>query len=383
MLVRRLEARPRPQRFLLFDGPGVTVEPDTRELFARRWEQELAVSICAAASTGGDDAAELRVAAGGVDAAVVNPGSADLLDALPPGLLTAFVSFTYPGTPSARFDRGPVEDIAGRTLDGYRWAIRYLLACCEWPFAIYRYGGERDQVAELRLPEASGAGPHPVVVLIHGGAWKALWRKDIMAGMAVDLARRGFATWNVEFRRLGAGGGWPATFDDLALAIGALEAVAAAEPLDPGRVVFVGHSSGGHLALWAAAPGMVPVRPIGVVSLAGLADLVEGARRRMFSGDNTAAQLVGGSPEEVPERYAFASPRAHLPLGVPQTLVQGLEDSLLDLVDQNRSHARAAQAAGDAVRLVEIQGAAHMDLIEPSSTAWGTVADEIERAFEF
>ena len=347
-------------------------------MFARRWESSLGVSIRVAASGGGAAAAELRRAAAGVELAVVNPGSADLLDVLPPEILTAFVGFSYPGTPAARFDRGPLEDIAGRTLDGYRWAIKYLLACCEWPLAIYRYGDERDQVAELRLPE--GPGPHPVVVLIHGGAWKALWRKDLMAPMAVEFARRGFATWNVEFRRLGGGGGWPTTFDDLSRAIGALRELGEKVPVDCARVVFVGHSSGGQLALWAAAPGRTPLRPVGVVSLAGISDLVEGARRRMFGGDNTAAEVLGGSPEEVPERYASASPRALLPLGVPQTLVQGLEDHLQDLVDQNRVHARAAEAAGDPVRLVEIEGATHMDLIEPTSLAWPVVAAEVERA---
>jgi acetyl esterase/lipase len=101
----------------------------------------------------------------------------------------------------------------------------------------------------------------------------------------------------------------------------------------------------------------------------------------MFSGDNTAAEVLGGSPEQVPERYASASPRALLPLGVPQVLVQGLDDHLQDLVDQNRVYARAAEAAGDAVRLVELEEATHMDLIEPSSAAWATVAAEVERAF--
>ncbi|HWE80516.1 MAG TPA: alpha/beta hydrolase [Gaiellaceae bacterium] len=377
VLVRKIEARARPARVLIFDGPGVSVDPSTMALYAKRWEGSLGVSIRVAASEGGDPAAELLRAAEGIDVAVVNPGAADLVDVLPPEILTAFVGFSYPGTPAVRFDRGPIEDIAGRTLDGYRWALKYLLACCEWPLSIYRYGEERDQVAELRLPE--GAGPHPVVVLIHGGAWKAMWRKDLMASMAVDFARRGLATWNVEFRRLGGGGGWPTTFDDLSSAIGALCDVAEEVGVDCARSVFIGHSSGGHLALWAAATGKTPLRPAGVVSLAGLSDLVEGARRRMFGGDNTAAELLGGLPEEVPERYASASPRALLPLGVPQTLVQGLEDHLQDLVDQNRVHARAADAAGDTVRLVEIEGATHMDLIEPTSPAWPIVAAEVER----
>ncbi len=220
-----------------------------------------------------------------------------------------------------------------------------------------------------------------MVVLIHGGAWKAIWRKDLMAPMAVDFARRGLATWNIEFRRLGAGGGWPTTFEDVSSAIGALQDLGEQIPVDLSRVVFLGHSSGGHLALWAAAKGRTPIRPIRVVSLAGISDLDEGAERRMFGGDNTVAEVLGGAPHEVPERYASASPRALLPLGVPQTLVQGLEDHLIDLVDQNRTHAREADAKGDDVRLVEIEGATHMDLIEPSSAAWEAVANEVEQAF--
>ncbi len=378
-LVRRIDARARPDRVLIFDGPGISIEPSTLALFARRWESSLGVSIRVASAAGGDAADELRRACERIDAAVVNPGTADLLEALPPEILTAFVGLSLPGTPAARFDRGPIEDIAGRTLDGYRWAIKYLLACSEWPVAIYRYGDARDQVAELRIPE--GPGPHPVVVLIHGGAWKAIWRKDLMAAMAVDFARRGLATWNIEFRRLGAGGGWPTTFEDVSSAIGALRGLGEQVPLDPSRVVFVGHSSGGHLALWAAARDRTPIRPIGVVSLAGISDLVEGAGRRMFGGDNSVAELLGGAPDEVPERYASASPRALLPLGAPQTLVQGLDDHLIDLVDQNRTHARDAEAAGDDVRLIEIEGATHMDLIEPSSPAWAAVAREVEQAF--
>jgi hypothetical protein len=125
VLVRKIEARARPARVLIFDGPGVSVDPSTMALYAKRWEGSLGVSIRVAASEGGDPAAELLRAAEGIDVAVVNPGAADLVDVLPPEILTAFVGFSYPGTPAVRFDRGPIEDIAGRTLDGYRWALKY------------------------------------------------------------------------------------------------------------------------------------------------------------------------------------------------------------------------------------------------------------------
>ena len=380
-LLRHVDARPRPERALIFNGPGVQVDPGTMEMFAGRWEHALGLSIRVAwAGSPGAAATELEAALEGIDLVVVNPGTTDLVDAVPPETLAAVVGFSYPGLATARFDRGPLEDIAGRALDGYRWALKYLIACCEWPFDIYRYGEERDQVAELRLPEAPG--PHPTVVIIHGGGWKALWRKDIMAPMAVELARRGYATWNIDFRRLGCGGGWPATFDDVAQAIDALGELVEPAGLDPDRVVILGHSSGGQLALWAAAPGNTRLRPAAVVSLAGLVDLVEGARRELIGGENVVAKLLGGSPEEVPERYAAASPRSLLPIGVPQVLVQGLSDYILDLVDQNRVYAREAATSGDTVRLIEIEGAEHLALIEPTSAGWPTVADSIQEAFQ-
>ena len=379
ILVRRIEARARPQRVLIFDGPGISVEPSTMALFAERWESSLGVSIRVAASDGRRPRGRTPAAAEGSRCRHRQPRLGRSRRSASAGDPDRLRRLLVPADAGRALRSRPGRGHAGRTLDGYRWAIKYLLACCEWPVAIDRYGLERDQVAELRVPD--GAGPHPVVVLIHGGAWKAIWRKDLMAEMAVDLARRGLASWNIEFRRLGAGGGWPTTFEDVSNAIGALQGLTEQLPLDSSRVVFVGHSSGGHLALWAAAKEQAPRRPIGVVSLAGISDLVEGARRRMFGGDNTVAELLGGGPDEVPERYATVSPRALLPLGVPQTLVQGLDDHLIDLVDQNRTHARDGAAAGDSVRLVEIEGATHMDLIEPSSAAWATVVREIEQSF--
>ena len=223
------------------------------------------------------------------------------------------------------------------------------------------------------LPD--GAGPHPVVVLIHGGAWKAIWRKDLMAAMAVDLARRGLATWNIEFRRLGDGGGWPTTFEDVADAIGALQGLTEQRALDPSRVVFVGHSSGGHLALWAAAAaqdaettnrGRLARRDRQTWSRAHDAGC-SGAR-------NVVAKLLGGGPDEVPERYATASPRALLPLGDAPDARPGSRRSPHRPRRSEPRHTRAtAGQPGDSVRLVEIEGATHMDLIEPSSAAWAVV----------
>ena len=222
------------------------------------------------------------------------------------------------------------------------------------------------------------AGPHPVVVLIHGGGWKALWGKDLMVPMAVDLARRGLASWNIEFRRLGNGGGWPSTFDDVSAAVDALAVVAEEHALDLERVALLGHSSGAQLALWAAARDDSRVQPALVVSLSGMVDLIEADRRGLIGGENVTARLLGGRVDEVPERYAAASPLERLPLGVRQLLVQGLADYIPDLVDTNRSYVRAAMSAGDPVELVELRGVDHMQPIEPGSAAWVETARRIE-----
>ena len=244
------------------------------------------------------------------------------------------------------------------------------------------YGDHPDQVGNLHLP-ADGEGPWPVVVLIHGGFWRWGWDRTLMTPLARDLASRGLAAWNVEYRRVGQeGGGWPGTFEDAAAA---LDAVAELEAVDSTRVVTVGHSAGGHLALWlagrhriaAGAPGAAPrVRPCAAVSLAGVADLVRGAAVGL--GDGACAALLGGSPGERPERYAVASPAALLPLGVLQVLVHGTEDDVVPPA-QSRDYADAAAAAGDDVELVEVAGADHFDVVEPEHSAWAAVANRLPR----
>ncbi len=273
-----------------------------------------------------------------------------------------------------------VRTVRGRGVDGRRWALRTLLEQAAWPATTVAYGEGRDQVADLRLP--AGDGPHPVVVLIHGGAWRVAWERDLMDALGVDLARRGYASWNVEYRRVGEGGGWPTTFEDMAAALDQLAALDAR--LDLARVVLVGHSAGGHLALWAAArdrlateaPGGDPrVAPALVVSLAGLPDLVDSARLGVY--DRATDGLMGGLPAELPERYAAASPHLLLPLATPQLLVHGTAD-LLDNVDMNRRYFAQARAAGDPVELLELKGADHFDVIEPRSVAWAAIAAELE-----
>ncbi len=240
----------------------------------------------------------------------------------------------------------------------------------------YRYGPDRSQRAELHLPD--GAGPHPVMVLIHGGSWRKRYGLGVMRGLAGDLRRRGWAVWNIEYRRVGNGGGWPATFADVAAAIDHLRELKA--PLDLERVGALGHSAGGHLALWAAgrdklgagAPGATngaAWRPFErVISLAGVCDL-QGAYREWRGGAVRA--LMGGSPEQLPERYAAADPLASVALATPALLVHGVADQTVS-VNISRRYARAARAAGGVVELVELEGAAgaHNGHIDPRGAAW-------------
>ena len=248
------------------------------------------------------------------------------------------------------------------------------------------YGPLRSQRADLYLP--LGAGPHPVMVSIHGGAWHKRYGRSLMRGLAADLVRRGWAVWNIEYRRLGeAGGGWPATFEDVAAAIDHLAHLSA--PLDLARTTLAGHSAGGHLALWAAGRGRLPARraaelgghprvPVaGVISLAGVCDLA-GAYRDWHGGAVRA--LMGGSPEELPERFALGDPLALVPLGAPALLVHGRLDETVS-VKLSRSYARASRAAGGVVEVVEIDGPAgrHRAHIDPRGAAWAAVTDWLAR----
>jgi acetyl esterase/lipase len=255
-----------------------------------------------------------------------------------------------------------------------------------------RYGDAASQVADLYgptdrpdgSPEDDG-GLMPVVVLVHGGFWQSTYDRTLMDPLVVDLTARGWPVLNVEYRKLGEqGGGWPGTLEDLGAAIDLLatDPAAATARVDPARVVVVGHSAGGHLALWSAAraglpegaPGADPaVVPVGVVGQAAVSDLVRGAEQGL--GGGACSSLLGGDPDEVPERYEVASPAARLPLGVPTVLVHGTGDDLVPK-DQSEVYAAEATAAGDDVRLEVLQGD-HFDHLDPTSRSWQAVVDAL------
>jgi acetyl esterase/lipase len=231
-------------------------------------------------------------------------------------------------------------------------------------------------VANLHLP--AGRGPFPVVVLLHGGFWRIGWDRTLMTSLARDLAERGIAAWNVEYRRVGQeGGGWPGTLHDVAAAVDHLVVVS---DIDATRVIACGHSAGGHLALWLAgrhrlpaeAPGANPVvRLRAVIAQAAVADL-SGGWSSGFGRDEIAG-LLGGPPGDVPDRYRIADPIGLLPLGLPQVLVHGTAD---EEVPPAQSHAYV-RAGGSEAELIEFDRADHFDVIDPQHAAWQAVVERL------
>ncbi|HVC01901.1 MAG TPA: alpha/beta hydrolase [Steroidobacteraceae bacterium] len=269
--------------------------------------------------------------------------------------------------------------ISGRAEHSLTWALGFLVSANAHPYAPLRYGADAEQIGDLRLPSPAPARPPPLVVLLHGGFWREAYRRDVLAPLAVDLARRGVATWNVEYRRVGgSGGGCPATFADVAAAVDFTARLRAMHALDPAPPIVLGHSAGGHLALWCAArrrlppgmPGSEPaVAPSLVVAIGALADLAEG--RRLELGAGAVDAFVPARADE-----AWTNPRALLPLGTPQLLVHGTLDESVPY-SIAAAYVEAARAAGDRVDWLPLPAVTHMPPIDPRSDAWGRIVEAL------
>ena len=236
------------------------------------------------------------------------------------------------------------------------------------------YGPHRDNVGDLHLPE--GDGPHPVVVIIHGGFWRDLYDRAYIRPVAEDLARRGYAAWNLEFRRMGppqGEGGFPMTLDDVAAGIDYVEALAVDHDLDVDRVALVGHSAGGHLALWAAGRANPIVAPARVFSLAGVADLRLAHEMGLSAG--AVEQFMGAAPDDAAEAYAMASPAERVPTGMSQVLVHGRADENVP-IEIARRYREVARDAGDDVELLEFD-TEHLSLVDPNHESWQAVIDRL------
>lgn len=242
-----------------------------------------------------------------------------------------------------------------------------------------RYGEAPEHFGDLYL--SAGLGPHPLVIFIHGGYWRARYDLEHAHPLCQALAWAGLAVWNVEYRRVGnPGGGWPGTFADVLAALGYVRQLALDHPLDLGRVTLMGHSAGGHLALWAAAAGCIPARhglydadplPLRrIVALAAVSDLRLAWDWQLSEG--AVGELLGGDPQQAAEVYALASPIELLPCGVPQVLLHGDADEDVPYELSQRYHA-AARATGDDCTLVTLPNTGHFELIDPHSPAWPQV----------
>lgn len=249
-------------------------------------------------------------------------------------------------------------------------------------FQTLSYGPEAGQEGDLYLPLSPKP---PVVCLLHGGFWKMPYGRDQFNAVAEDLAGRGHAVWNLEYRRVGApGGGWPGTLRDVRMGIDHLANLQEKGiSLDLSRVCVVGHSAGGHLALWAAAqcnPSPLfsagRIRPFAAIGLAPLADLPQAFELQL--GKGAVEAFLGGSPEEHPDRYAAASPSHLAPLGLRHLILHGAQDDLVPL-DLSERYAVAAQAAGDPAELIALPTAGHMDFLAPDSQAHATWCDWLAR----
>lgn len=229
------------------------------------------------------------------------------------------------------------------------------------------YGAAESQFGELYLPSGSGlSATTPVVVLIHGGFWSDAYGLDLMRPLALDLVARSYAVWNVEYQRVGEdGGGYPGTLDDVGLAIDELATLANRYSLDLSRVALVGHSAGGHLAMWAAGRSKQVVEASVAVGLGPVFDLAGGAREGLGSGAIVA--LLDGTPDEQPERYRAATPTADVATHL--VVVRGSADSVVPA-----RFTLPAAGAGN-IELIDIEGDEHFDLIDPTSKSWAAVID--------
>ena len=254
----------------------------------------------------------------------------------------------------------------------------------------YDYGQDPSQWGELFLPALPPGGKHRgVVVVIHGGYWRPQYGAELGEPLAQDMADHGMAAWNLEYRRAGNGGGWPGTFQDILAGIDKLRALAEPHSLDLSKVVALGHSAGGHLAVWAAGRERLRglgaedglqvendgVRLTGVVSQSGVLNLAEAERLNLSNG--AVANLLGGPSSDFPERHRMADPMAALPLDVPVYAVHATEDVDVPL-SMSATYVDAGRSGPVPAELVMVPGD-HFALIDVSAEAYVTCRDLVGR----
>lgn len=241
---------------------------------------------------------------------------------------------------------------------------------------IEHYGPHSSQRADYYAPTAKNA---PVVCLLHGGFWRAPYGREQLSAVALDLSARGFAVWNIGYRCVGDGGGWKNTFDDVLQGIRLVaEAASRRVSIDLQKIVLIGHSAGGHLALWAA--GQLAKMPVSqhdlrlnifaAIGLAPVADLY--TAHQLDLGGAAVVQLLGGTPDEQSARFSAASPTELIPLGVAQWILHGTADDAIPIA-LSRSYVQSARSKGDRVELIELTDVGHMEFLDPTSESHSTL----------
>ena len=248
------------------------------------------------------------------------------------------------------------------------------------------YGDHPMQFGDLRIPE--GEGPWPFAILIHGGCWQSIASLQYFDRVAEAITAMGVVTWNIEYRPVDVeGGGWPGTFLDVANGVDKLRDIALEYDLGMERVITLGHSAGGHLALWAAGRPRVadnselyvedPLPVGGVVSLAGIPEL---RRYRALDpptcGEGIVDRLMGGGPRQVPDRYLNGSPFQMLPLNVAQIHITGRNDDIVPFRQVSRYNYES-QSAGDDSQLIVVDDAGHYEVVWPGTEAWARVEEAV------
>src|SRR5690242_4251981 len=232
-----------------------------------------------------------------------------------------------------------------------------------------RYGGDEHQFGDLRVPK--GKGPFAAAMFVHGGFWRARYDLKYAGFICSALTRAGLISWNLEYRRVSnPGGGWQGSFEDVTAGYQFLKQLAGKHPVDLKRIVVLGHSAGGQLALSLAG------RQNSIHAVASLAGVVDLRRAwELHLGRGAAAEFLGGTPAEVPEHYREASP-IELEIGCRQLLIHGVRDDTVP-VDMSRDYARQKRQRIENVGLLEIPEAGHFEIVDPRSSVWAEVEQAI------